>query len=136
MALYDIWKAVRDGSKDARDTRMLEAAVSIHRTMMEHYEAQIKAKIDSCFQLEEKDILEELNLELTGDSRVLEEMNTLFYSNNSYRQFHVDIRLILYDFHEMPVHEQVLQQYLSLFKSLFRHISELTYRSVGRWKST
>lgn len=115
---------------------MFEVAISIHKRIMEHYEAQISSKINSCFGLEEKYILEELNLEILGDNQLIEQMNTLFYSNNSYRQFHVDIRLILYDFHEMPIHEKILQQYISLFKKLFKRLSEETLKCIGKWKDT
>lgn len=51
---------------------MFEVAISIHKRIMEHYEAQISSKINSCFGLEEKYILEELNLEILGDNQLIE----------------------------------------------------------------
>lgn len=59
LALHDFWKIVKDTIKDSK---MSEAVINIHKKMMDHYEGQTKAKIDSCFELEEKDLLEELNL--------------------------------------------------------------------------
>ena len=60
----------------------------------------------------------------------------MFYSNNIYRQFHVDIRLVLYEFPEMPVHDKVLQEYLGFFALTFRHISEQTFKYLDKWKNT
>ena len=35
----------------------------------------------------------------------------------------------------MPVHEQILEEYLTLFKKVFKLITELTYKSIDRWKN-
>lgn len=51
-------------------------------------------------------------------------METNFYSNSIYRQLHIDIRLVLYEFPEMPVNEKILQEYLNLFRNVFRHIAQ------------
>ena len=55
-------------------------------------------------------------------------MNTLFFSNSIYRQFHVDMRLVLYEFQEMPVHERVLEDHLALFGQLFKYLADETYK--------
>lgn len=79
--------------------------------------------------------MQELSLEISGNTQVIDQMNTLFYSNNNFRQFHVDIRLILYDFQDMPVHDKILEHYLILFKNLFKHISENTFKCIDKWKN-
>jgi len=35
-------------------------------------------------------------------------METVFISNKIFRQFHLDIRLVLYEFSDMPVHQKSL----------------------------
>lgn len=61
-------------------------------------------------------------------------MDTVFLSNSVYRQFHLDIRLVLYEFSEMPVHEKALQYYLILFRNCFKHITEQTFKCLDKWK--
>jgi hypothetical protein len=42
------------------------------------------------------------------EEKALSKTNTVFLSNKIFRQFHLDIRLVLYEFSEMPVHQSAI----------------------------
>jgi hypothetical protein len=132
VLLSEFWRSVKETVKDSR---MLECAIGIHRQLMEKYQEEMVGKIDSCFTLKEEEILDRVNVEYKGETDIIERMDNFFLSNSIYRQFHIDIRLVLYDFHDMPVHELVLQEYLSLFRRVFRHITEQTFKRIDQWKN-
>ena len=60
--------------------------------------------------------------------------DAVFWSNRIFRQFHLDIRLVLYEFPEMPIHEKSLEYYLDLFSTTFKYIADQTYRSIDKWR--
>ena len=55
--------------------------------------------MDSCFGLNQEELWDQVSIDTkgTGEDRV-------FISNRIYRQFHLDVRLILYEFSDMPIH--------------------------------
>ena len=66
--MYEFWKNVKDIVKD---TKMFEGAISMHKNLIEKYETEINSKVDSCFTLKEIEILEEVKLDIKGESEIL-----------------------------------------------------------------
>lgn len=100
LILYDFWKCIKDIVKD---NKLFEASILMHKMLMEKYQEELLSKIDSCFSLKEDELLEEISIDLKGESEIIEKMENLFFSNSIYRQLHIDIRLVLYEFPEMPI---------------------------------
>ncbi len=132
LLLFDFWGLIEDVLKESR---LFDVLLLIHKNLMQKYREQILSKIDSCFGLKEVQILDEVKIEIKGNSEIIDKLQTVFYSNNIYRQFHVDIRLVLYEFPQMPVDDKVLQEYFGFFSQTFRYITGQTVKYLDKWKN-
>ena len=113
---------------------MMVASIGILKVLIQKYEEEIVSKIDSCFLLTEKELLVEVRIPIKSQDEIICKTDTVFLSNSVFRQFHLDIRLILYEFSEMPINDKALQYYLTLFRKSFKYLSEQTFKHLDRWK--
>lgn len=61
LLLHDIWRASKDCLKD---DRMFVASIAILKVLIERYQEEIISKVNSCFLLSEKELLDEVNIEI------------------------------------------------------------------------
>lgn len=61
LLLHDFWRVSKDCLKD---DRMFVASIAILKVLIERYQEEIISKVNSCFLLSEKELLDEVNIEI------------------------------------------------------------------------